>query len=182
VNGTTVINVGPHYGVQVALGRPVQPAGPGMPPRFEAVVTNTGNAVDTFYLTWKQPQIPTMRRWSYSPDRSFLEDMAPGESRTIALAADLTNAGIPPVDGAWSEVFFVQSMNARARDQTVGQDVRLTIHTRPGWWEKVDVPTAAVILWAAAVCAITASAVWTRKRQKGMRAPEIREVGRDERK
>jgi hypothetical protein len=179
VNGTTVINVGPHYGVQVALGRPVQPAGPGMPPLFEAVVTNTGNAMDTFYCAWKEPGIATMRRWSYSPNRSFLEDMAPGESRTIALAADLTNAGIPPVDGAWSEVFFVQSMNARARNQTVGQDVRLTIHTRPGWWEKVDVPTAAGILWAAAVCAITASAVRTRKRQGSRRRPALKEIGKD---
>lgn len=179
VNASAVINVAPYYGVHVALGRPVQPAGPGMPPRFEAVVTNTGNAVDSFYCAGKAPGIASAQRWCYLGSSSFLMDMAPGESRTVTFQAELTNPAIRPADGAWSDGFFVQSMGARARNQTAGQDISLALYVKWNWWDRVDVPTTAVILWAAAMCALTVSAVLTRKREGSRRLPVLKEIGKD---
>lgn len=179
VEASTVIDVAPYYGVHVALGRPVQPAGPGTPPRFEAVVTNTGNAVDSFYCAGKEARIASMHRWCYSGNSSFLMDMAPGESRAVTFQAELTNPTIHPADGAWSDVFFVQSMSAQARNQTVGQDIKLALYVKWNWWDRVDVPMAAVILWAAAICAIIFSVVRTRKRQGSRRRPALKEIGKD---
>jgi hypothetical protein len=179
VNASTVIDVAPYYRVHVALEKPVQPACPGTPPRFEAVVTNTGNAVDSFYCAGKEPRIASTQRWCYRGSSSFLMDMAPGESRTVTFQAELTNPTIHPADGAWSDDFFVQSMSARARNQTAGQDIRLNLYVKLNWWDRVDVPMTAAILWVAAMCAITCSVVRNRKRQGSRRRPALKEIGKD---
>jgi hypothetical protein len=47
---------------------------------------------------------------------------------------------------------------------------------------RFDIPAASILVWASVTVALVISVVRPTKRQQSLRAPEIKEVGRDERK
>jgi hypothetical protein len=178
---TAVITVGPWHGVRAVLERPVQIAGSGQPPRFFAVVTNTGNAKDSFHCGHTEPGAPATYRWLYSANLTTLQDLAPGESRRVSFDAVFVNRGIPPSEGISSDGFSFRSLNARQVNRTVVENVSLTLMVKPGWWDQIDVPVLAVILWAGAMCAIFVSVIRVKKNKRSLRVPSIKEVGKDDR-
>jgi hypothetical protein len=180
-SASTTINVGPLYGVHVVLRRSVEEADQGHPPRFIAVVTNTGTAMDTYRCSLEYTGGLDMIRWFYDANRTVLQDVAPLESRTISFIGRFNEDGNPTENGISVERFPITSMNARDFDQYVRADVVLTVHEKPSWIFWADVPMVAVILWAAVMCAIIVSVVRTRKNRKSLRAPVVKEVGGNDR-
>lgn len=176
---TAVITVGPSCGVRVVFEKPVQFAGPGQAPRFTAIVTNTGNGNDSFHCSPTIPRPPSSYRWMFSANLSILLDLAPGESRRVSFDAVLVNREIDRSGGVISNGFTFRSLNARQMNRTVVENVSLTLMFKPDWWDRIDVPMVAVILWAGAICAIVVSVIRGRKNRRSLRVPLVKEVGKN---
>jgi len=179
-NDSAIITVGPWHGVRAVVQDPVQFAGPGQAPRFTAVVTNTGNAVDMIRCgPGIEPWNHYSARRSYTANSSFLLDMAPGESRKISFTGHFNKGGFgQPEIITFS--FPVYSMDPENRSQVLQDLIILTLYVEPDLWGWVDVPTVAIVLWGISMFALIVS-VLRRKGQKSLRVPALKEAGQNDR-
>ncbi len=180
-NASATIRAGPVFGLALDARNPIIVASEVRSFSLPARLTNTGNAVDSY---WIDPSIFSCEidrtRWFPSIGCCTVRDVGPGMSRTLNITAVPSTDSRAPRASLSSLKLRVESMNAQDHQRLVRGSLEVCIYIKPGWpdWADADVPMAAVILWAAAICAIAASAVRRGKRRKSLRVPILKEVGK----